>query len=336
MRGAGPRLTNGERSEVSSDAIVLEGISHRYGGRLALDNVSLSVPQGHSMALLGPNGAGKSTLMNIMCTVLRPAAGSAILAGHDIRRQSADARSQIGVVFQEDTLDDRLSAWENLEFHGLVYGMDKPARVRRIEEMLALVELTEWAENPVRTFSGGMKRRLEIARALMHEPRILILDEPTVGLDAQTRGKIWSYLVQQRRERNLTVFVSTHYIEEAESCEAICVIDQGRVQAVGAPETLKAQYGTSLIRCLPRDAGIRRRLLEKWPGAQQLSGDRLGITVDDGTSIDAFLGEFGSSLKEIQIDEPSLETVFLALTGRELRERDEVKPNARGKRNKRL
>lgn len=316
--------------------IVLEGISHSYSGRLAVDNVSLTLPQGQSMALLGPNGAGKSTLMGIMCTVLRPDSGKAMLAGVDISRHSADARSQIGVVFQDDSLDDRLSAWENLEFHGLVYGMDKPSRARRIEEVLALVELTEWAESTVRTLSGGMKRRLEIARALMHEPRILILDEPTVGLDALTRAKIWSYLHQQRRERGLTILVSTHYIEEAEGCEVICVIDRGRIQAIGSPDTLKAAYGTSLIRCLPREEATRRRLLERWPQAQELSGNRLGIRVEDKAMIDAFLGEFGAGLKEILIDEPSLETVFLALTGRELRQRDEIKPKARGKRNTRI
>lgn len=316
--------------------IVLDGISHAYSGRKALDNVSLTVPRGESMALLGPNGAGKSTLLNILCGLIRPDAGRAIVAGVDVSKHSSEARQNIGVVFQDDSLDDRLSAWENLEFHGLVYGMDKPSRARRIDEVLALVELSEWAENPVRTFSGGMKRRLEIARALMHEPRILILDEPTVGLDAQTRAKIWSYLNQQRRERDLSVFVTTHYIEEAESCEAICVIDHGKVQVQGPPADLKARYGTSLIRCLPRSPEVRQKLLEKYPEAQRLSGDRLGIVVRDQAMIDAFLSEFGSSLKEILIDEPSLETVFLAITGREMRERDEVNPKARGKRNKRI
>ena len=318
------------------DGIVLEGIRYAYSGKLALDGVSLSVRQGESMALLGPNGAGKSTLMGIMSTVLRVQGGRAVLAGVDVSRHSADARSQIGVVFQDDSLDDRLSAWENLEFHGLVYGMDRASRARRINDVLALVELSEWAEDPVRTFSGGMKRRLEIARALMHEPRILILDEPTVGLDAQTRAKIWSYLHHQRRERDLTVFVSTHYIEEAEGCELVCIIDHGQVQAIGAPDELRAMHGSSLIRCLPRDSGVRDLLLERWPTAQQLSGDRLGIKLGEEGTIDAFLAEFGADLREIQIDEPSLETVFLALTGKELRERDEIKPKALGKRNKRI
>lgn len=317
-------------------AIALEGVSHSYSGRKALQDVSLTVPQGESIALLGPNGAGKSTLLNVLCGLIRPDAGRAMVAGVDVSRHSSEARKNIGVVFQDDSLDDRLSAWENLEFHGLVYGMDKPSRARRIDEVLALVELSEWAENPVRTFSGGMKRRLEIARALMHEPRILILDEPTVGLDAQTRAKIWSYLNQQRRERDLSVFVTTHYLEEAESCESICVIDYGRVQVEGTPASLKARFGTSLIRCLPRNSEIGHRILSKFPEAQQLSGDRLGIAVADQALVDAFLSEFGSSLKEILIDEPSLESVFLAITGREMREREEVNPKGRAKRNKRI
>ena len=181
--------------------ISVEDLHASYGANTVLDQVSLSIERGSSFALLGPNGAGKTTLLSILSTLRRPDGGRATVAGADVVREPSKARRSLGVVFQDSSLDDRLSAAENLEFHGLVYGMDKPARVRRIEEMLALVELSEWAENPVRTFSGGMKRRLEIARALMHEPRILILDEPTVGLDAQTRGKIWSYLLQQRRER---------------------------------------------------------------------------------------------------------------------------------------
>lgn len=324
-------MDNLERS-----GILLAGISHAYSGRKALDNVSLALPLGQSMALLGPNGAGKSTLLNILCGLVKPDKGSAYLAGVDISRHSDIARRQMGVVFQDDSLDDRLSAWENLEFHGLVYGMDRKSRARRIDEVLELVELTEWAENPVRSFSGGMKRRLEIARALMHEPKILILDEPTVGLDAQTRAKIWSYLNQQRRDHGLTVFVTTHYIEEAESCDLICVIDKGVIQAIDSPSVLKSQFGKSIVRCLPRDGDTRRRLLAKWPTAQQLTDDRLGITIESKAMLDELLIEFGTSLKEIQIDEPSLETVFLAITGKEMREREEINPKGRAKRNKRI
>jgi len=321
---------------LEQSGIVLAGISHAYSGRKALDDVSLALPLGQSMALLGPNGAGKSTLLNILCGLVKPDKGNAYLAGVDVRRHADIARRQMGVVFQDDSLDDRLSAWENLEFHGLVFGMDRPSRARRIEEVLDLVELTTWAENPVRTFSGGMKRRLEIARALMHEPKILILDEPTVGLDAQTRAKIWSYLNQQRRDRGLTVFVTTHYIEEAESCDLICVIDHGRIQALDTPAALKAKYAKGMIRCLPRDAETRQKLLSRWPDAQHLADDRLGIAVDSKEMLDTLLIEFGTSLKEIQIDDPSLETVFLAITGRQMREREEINPKGRAKRNKRI
>ncbi len=304
----------------SEGGIELAGISHAYSGRKVLDDVSLRVPRGQSMALLGPNGAGKSTLMNILCALVQPDSGKAMLAGVDIARQSQNARRQLGVVFQDDSLDDRLSAWENLEFQGLVYGMNKPDRVRRINEVLELVELQEFRENPVRSFSGGMKRRLEIARALLHEPRILLLDEPTVGLDAQTRARIWAYLNEQRKTRELTLFVTTHYIEEADGCDLICVLDRGKVLASDTPAALKARYGATLIRCLPRDEATRATLLSRWPQAQQLSGGRLGIAMESAGMADGFLHEFGSSLKEILIDEPSLETVFLTMTGREMRD----------------
>lgn len=304
----------------SGGGIELAEVSHAFSGRRVLDNVSISVPPGQSMALLGPNGAGKSTLMNILCALIQPNSGRATLAGVDVARYSQSVRRQIGVVFQDDSLDDRLSAWENLEFHGLVYGMAKADRVRRIDEVLELVELQDWRESPVRRFSGGMKRRLEIARALLHEPKILFLDEPTVGLDAQTRARIWSYLDTLRQAHELTVLVTTHYIEEADGCDLICVLDRGCVLASGTPADLKAKYGTTLIRCLPRDEETRGQLLARWPAAQLLSGNRLGIVVEQPALVDGFLSEFAARLREILIDEPSLETVFLTMTGREMRD----------------
>jgi ABC-2 type transport system ATP-binding protein len=303
--------------------IELIGISHAYSGRKVLDDVNLVVPRGQSMALLGPNGAGKSTLMNILSALVKPTEGRAFLAGVDVAKSSQSARQKMGIVFQDDSLDDRLTAWENLEFHGLVYGMDKSSRERRAAEVLALVELEQWRDSTVRSFSGGMKRRLEIARALMHEPEILFLDEPTVGLDAQTRAKIWAYLNEQRKTGRVTVFVTTHYLEEAESCDQICVLDFGKILAQGTPAELKAKYAATLIRCLPRDEGTRAAILAQWPQAQQLAGGRLGVVVESPIMLDDFLARFGSVLKEILIDEPSLETVFLAMTGREIRDRSE-------------
>lgn len=314
--------------------IELENVTHAFSGRVVLDNVSLSVPQGRSMALLGPNGAGKSTLMNILSALLSPDSGRVTLAGEDVALRAASARRQIGVVFQDDSLDDRLSAWENLEFHGLVYGMPKASRVRRITDVLELVELEEWRDSPVRSFSGGMKRRLEIARALMHEPRVLFLDEPTVGLDPQTRARIWAYLDELRQSRELTVLITTHYIEEADGCDLICILDQGRILASGTPGELKARYGSALIRCQPRDAETRIELLRRWPEAQQLAEGRLGIAVDKPEMLNGFLQEFGNKLREILIDEPSLETVFLTVTGRELRDSQNRQASGTGRQKK--
>src|SRR5580692_7948177 len=204
-------------------AIQVGAVSKRYGRTLALNDISFDVKREELFALLGPNGAGKTTLLHILCTILQPDSGTVRIGGLDALAHPTHSRRDIGVVFQEPSLDDRLTVYENLNFHGLVYGVPGPLRRRRIEELLALVELTDWREKLVRTLSSGMKRRVEIARALVHDSRILFLDEPTVGLDAQSRERIWQYIDRLRSQRELTIVVTTHYIDEVEGCDRLCI-----------------------------------------------------------------------------------------------------------------
>src|SRR5215471_2130650 len=227
-------------------AVEMDAVSKRFGRTLALDSVSFAVRPGELFALLGPNGAGKTTLGHILCTILKPDGGTARIGGIDVVSEPFKARQKLGVVFQEPSLDDRLTLYENLNFHGLVYGVPAEMRRKRIDEMLALVELSDWRDRLVRTLSSGMKRRLEIARALTHDSRILFLDEPTVGLDAQSRERVWQYVYRLRRERNLTVIATTHYIEEVEGCDRVCIIDRGRILAWDAPAMLKAAHGRKI------------------------------------------------------------------------------------------
>lgn len=304
-------------------AIQVEHLSHAFGGTRALEDVSLSVPAGASFALLGPNGAGKTTLLNILCTLLRPDSGTALVAGADVAREPLRARRGIGVVFQDSSLDDRLTAAENLDFHGLAHGMARRVRHAAMAEVLALVELTDWQETVVRNFSGGMRRRLEIARALMHHPRILFLDEPTVGLDAQTRVRIWRYLDGLRRERGLTVLTTTHYIEEVESADLVCIIDNGRILAEGSPESLKVGYGQRWLRVIAREAETASAIRRAYPAAMEVAPLHLAIPAPDAATVEAFLAAFGNRLTEVRFEEPTLESVFLSLTGRELRDRGE-------------
>ena len=302
-------------------AISTENLHASYGDKTVLDQVTLNIERGSSFALLGPNGAGKTTLLSILSTLRRPDGGSATVAGADVVREPRKARRSLGVVFQDSSLDDRLSASENLEFHGLVYGLPPRVRRERSAAVLALVELEEWRDEIVRNFSGGMRRRLEIARALLHEPQILFLDEPTAGLDAQTRQRIWRYLDDLRRERDLTILTTTHYIEEVESADTICIIDHGRIIAQGTPEALKAQYGTRWLHVVPRDEAATAAMRLKRPDAQSLGTHSLLLPAGDGAKTDAFLTEFRDQLTEVRFQDPTLESVFLSLTGRELRDR---------------
>lgn len=213
----------------------------------AVDDVSFTVEPGELFGFLGPNGAGKSTTIAMLTTLLKPTTGSATVAGYDIVRQRDAVRKNIGIIFQDTTLDIKLTAAENLNFHGVLYGLRKQQRQDRITELLRMVELHDRAHNLVKEFSGGMKRRLEIARGLMHFPEILFLDEPTLGLDPQTRDHIWRYIEKIRRERKMTIFLTTHYLDEVENCDRVAIIDGGKIIVLDTPARLKAKYGVTTM-----------------------------------------------------------------------------------------
>ncbi|HWN48316.1 MAG TPA: ABC transporter ATP-binding protein [Xanthobacteraceae bacterium] len=306
--------------ETSETIVRVDGLSKRYGRTVALDGVSLAIRPNELFALLGPNGAGKTTLIHILCTILAPDAGTVTLAGFDVVRQPRKARQNLGVVFQEPSVDDRLTVFENLNFHGLVYQVPAAIRRQRIDELLALVELENWRHALVRSLSSGMKRRVEIARALIHDSAVLILDEPTSGLDAQSRERIWAYLMRLRQERALTIIVTTHYIEEVEGCDRICIIDHGRILAIDTPAALKAAHGRELIRIIPDDPATADAIRASYPAAMTGSDGNIVIEADGAAVAEAFLKQFGGRVRRLSIDSPSLESVFLSLTGRELRD----------------
>ncbi len=229
---------------MDSNIVAVTDLVKKYGDLLAVNNISFDVKKGEIFAFLGPNGAGKTTTIKMLTTLLQPTDGRILLNGIDPVVDSHKARQTFGIVFQDPSLDDELTAWENLEFHGVLYGVPASVRHSRIEELLKFVELWERKDHLVKTFSGGMKRRLEIARGLLHHPKIFFLDEPTQGLDPQTRNGIWNYIKNLNKEEGITIFFTTHYMEEAEKvAQRVAVIDHGRIVAKGSPEELKKQTG---------------------------------------------------------------------------------------------
>lgn len=304
----------------AAPAVELIGVSKRYGRTVALDSVGFSIAPGELFALLGPNGAGKTTLLHILCTILSPDAGTVRINGIDARKDSARARAALGVVFQEPSLDDRLTVEENLEFHGLVYGVPRRLRRERIPQLLDVVELTARRDVAVRSLSSGMKRRLEIARALVHDSSVLLLDEPTAGLDVQSREGIWRHIERLQGERGLTVIVTTHYVEEVENCDRVCVIDRGKVVALDTPSALKAAFGRETIRFLAREEATAAEVLGRYPDLATRRGTAVLIEVPDAGFVDAFLADYGSRAREFALERSSLEGAFLAITGREIRD----------------
>jgi ABC-2 type transport system ATP-binding protein len=303
------------------DAIVSENLVRRFGDLTAVKDVSFTVGEGEVFGFLGPNGAGKTTTINMLCTLLRPTGGGARVNGYDIVKQRSEVRRSIGLVFQDTTLDDYLSAEQNLRFHAYAYGVDAAVYEPRMEHLLRLLEMWERRKASIREFSGGMKRRLEIVRGLLHHPRVLFLDEPTIGLDPQTRHAIWQYLEDLKRREGLTIFLTTHNMEEAEICDRIAIIDHGTIVAMDTPQGLKAHVGGEVVLLkAPDNAALLQELRERYGLDGILEEGGVRCTVAGGQEwIPHFVRECRQPLLSLSMRGPTLDDVFLKITGAAMR-----------------
>ncbi len=309
--------------------ITVNNLTKTFKTLIAVDGISFSVNEGEVFGFLGPNGAGKTTTINILCTLLSPTSGSAQIAGHNCVSASDQVRSSIGLIFQDTTLDAGLTAYENLKFHAYLYNLDHALAEKRIDEMLGVVELRNRKHELIKNFSGGMKRRLEIARGLLHYPRVLFLDEPTLGLDPQTRNTIWDFINALRTKEAITVFMTTHYMEEAENCGRIAIIDHGKIIALDTPQNLKQMVRGDVIH-LTTDNNARAiiEMQEKFGISAQEENGGLVLETEKG---DEFIPKLLHSLSvqtlTVSLQKPTLNDVFLKLTGRTIR--DEVLSDTR-------
>jgi ABC-2 type transport system ATP-binding protein len=294
----------------------------------ALGGVDLDVRPGEYFGLLGPNGAGKTTLIKILTTLLLPTSGTARVAGFDVVRERDQVRRRIGLVFQQQTLDLQLTAEQNLRFHAELYGLSRPAADRRIDEVLEMVALADRRSDTVQRFSGGMKRRLEIARGLVHAPQVLFLDEPTIGLDPQTRAAIWDYLHDLRRTTEITVFVTTHYMDEAEHCDRIAIMDHGEVVVEDTPEALKSSIGTDRIALRTDDDELAiARIRERLGVEAGVHEGQVTLAVAEGAQVvPRLFTELGVGIRSVTVTRPSLDDVFLTYTGRTIRDSEGAGP----------
>jgi ABC-2 type transport system ATP-binding protein len=302
--------------------ISVNNLTKRFKSLTAVDKISFTVDEGEVFGFLGPNGAGKTTTINILCTLLSPTGGAATIAGHDCVGEPDAVRSAIGLIFQDTTLDSGLTAYENLKFHAYLYNLDRKLAEKRIDEMLEVMELTSRKRDLIKNFSGGMKRRLEIARGLLHYPRVLFLDEPTLGLDPQTRNTIWEFIKTLRQREKITVFMTTHYMEEAENCGRIAIIDNGKIIAVGTPATLKEMVRGDIVRISTDDD--RKAIAEIKSmfaiTAREGNGGLFLETERGEEFIPKLLHSLSMKTRSVSIEKPTLNDVFLKLTGRTIRD----------------
>ncbi len=303
-------------------AVAVNKLRKTYGKTEAVKGVDLEVASGEVFGFLGPNGAGKTTTISMLCTLVNPTGGSATVAGYDVVKERDEVRRNIGLVFQDPTLDGYLSAEQNLRFHAELYGVPKAIVGDRIKQVMEMVALWDRKDAKVMTFSGGMKRRLEIARGLLHSPRVLFLDEPTVGLDPQTRAAIWGYINQLRVSEDITIFMTTHYMDEAEYCDRIAIIDHGEVVVIDSPERLKASVGKDRVQIHTRDDEAAIKALRDRFGLEAAVHEgAVTFAVASGEEfVPRLFAELGMPITAVSVSRPSLDDVFMSYTGSTIRD----------------
>jgi ABC-2 type transport system ATP-binding protein len=310
------------------NAIEVKELYKTYDGVKAVNGISIEIGYGELFGFLGPNGAGKTTTINILCTLLKPTSGQAYVAGFDVDKESEKIREHIGLVFQETTLDNELTTFENLLFHAYLYGIGRAEATKRIDELLSMIGLENKKDQLVKHLSGGMKRRLELIRGLLHKPRVLFLDEPTIGLDPQTRANVWSFIKNMKEKEGTTIFVTTHYIEEASDFDRIAIIDHGKIIAVGNPYRLLSEMGKATVTFTTDDKTSKEILVKH--GMKQIGENEYQIKIDDP---DIFLKQIlnmsGLKIDNLRIKKPELEELYIALTGSEIRDEYTSQPYVR-------
>lgn len=308
------------RGAVGEQMVALEGLTHSYGEREALKGVSLGVATGEVFGLLGPNGSGKSTLIKILSTLLTPSGGQALIAGLDVAKNPAGVRRSLGVAFQSPSLDNKLTVEENIRFQGYLFGLSGKSLGKRIDDLLARFSLSDRRKEKVQTLSGGLKRRVELAKTLLHKPRVLLLDEPSSGLDPHARLEFWRVLADLQKEETLTVLVATHLMEEAERCDRVALLDTGNLVALDTPNTLKAEQGGDILTIETDDAQDLAPLFSKTLGVP--ASVQEGLIRMEGTDglglMQKLLSVHGKQVQAVKLGRPTLEDVFLAKTGRTL------------------
>jgi ABC-2 type transport system ATP-binding protein len=303
-------------------AISVSALTKRYGEIEAVRGIDFEVSTGETFGFLGPNGAGKSTTIKILCTLADPTSGTARVAGHDVVKERDTVRRNIGLVFQDTTLDNYLTGEQNLRFHADLYGVPKTAFGPRLRQVLEMVGLWDRRGSVVSTYSGGMQRRLEIARGLLHAPRVLFLDEPTVGLDPQTRASIWEYINDLKSREDITIFLTTHYMDEAENCDRIAIIDHGKIVAIDTPEALKASIGNDRVQIHTADDDAAIAALAATFGIEAvMSEGAVTFSVPAGEQfVPRLFAEFRVPIRSVSVSRPSLDDVFMSYTGTTIRD----------------
>lgn len=304
---------------MSSTIIEVKNFTKRYDTFIAVDNISFSVEEGSIFAFLGPNGAGKTTTINTLCTILDKTEGTLSIGGHDIDKEQALVRKDIGIVFQESTLDSNLTVNENLKLHCDFYQVPKNEVHERIDFALELVGLSDWRKAMIKSLSGGMKRRVEIARGLVHFPKVLFLDEPTTGLDPQTRANIWDYICSIQKQKNMTIFLTTHYMDEAEICDKVAIIDHGKIVAHDTPYELKRKHTTDMATLRTSTEKELLNYLSKYDITFTKNDSAFSIHPHSLSEMLELLSHFKQSITDFELRKGTLNEVFIAITGKEIR-----------------